>query len=76
MTLGYLFIRYLWYNKEQQFVMSTEKKKMGHDHEYKCFFGTQGFEVCFFPDGMISHAMKKKEKIKGEAEVKGTCMYT
>lgn len=36
MTLGYLFIRYLWYNKEQQFVMSTEKK-MGHDHEYECF---------------------------------------
>lgn len=34
--------------------MSTEKK-MGHDHEYECFWNSK-FEVCFF-DGMISYAI-------------------
>lgn len=74
MTLGYLFIRYLWYNKEQQFVMSTEKKD-GPRSRVQVFLELKVLKFLFLFDGMISHAMKRKEK-KDEAEVQGTCMYT
>lgn len=74
MTLGYLFIRYLWYNKEQQFVMSTEKKD-GPRSRVRVFLELKVLKFLFlFFGGIISHAMKEKKR-KGEAEVKGTYMY-